>query len=204
MRRLPDAHEPADEWIPVCVIEQSVDMLAQDVCRIRLERGAAADVLHLSFAELGSDQDLELPATAGADADAARAALAAAARAGHFSLIRVVAGGVLDAGECRAIIAAGEAQWLQARAKARAEGRRAAEAAEAAEAQRPSRILAAARAAGLVPGPVGENQWVANCPGAHHSLMLGTRSETFGCGYCKVKGGCEELVAFVARRRATA
>lgn len=77
------------------------------------------------------------------------------------------------------------------------------DAAAAAESARPSRILAAARSAGLNPEPVREQDWVANCPGTKHSLLLGTSSETFGCGYCKVKGGPDELRAFVARRRST-
>lgn len=169
--------------------------LAEDNCRISLERRNDTDVLHLRFEEFGSDRDLAYPAHPGTDAEAARAALAAAARSGAFSISSVRAGGLLEAEECRLIIEAGEAAYLRAREQAREEARDA-------ERQQPSRILAVARDLRLVPEPIAVNQWVANCPGANHTIMLGTRSDTFGCGYCKVKGGPDELVAFVARRRA--
>lgn len=189
--RAPDVHP----WLLVGVIEVSLFALAEDVCRISLERGEAADVLHLRYDEFGPARDVELPAAAGSDADAARAALAAASLRGHFGLLSVLTGGLLAAEECASIIQAGAAEW-------RSSYERAQDAATAAEASRPSRILAAARDAGLTPEPVGERSWVANCPGTGHTLMLGTSSETFGCGYCKAKGGPDELHAFVARMRA--
>lgn len=100
--------------------------------------------------------------------------------------------------ESHTIISEGQAAHQQEREAAREAVRRAA--AEAEE-RRPSRILATARALRLAPEAVGAHSWIANCPGTHHTLMLGTSTETFGCGYCKVKGGPEELESFVARRR---
>ena len=67
-----------------------------------------------------------------------------------------------------------------------------------------SELVAVARELGLNPQPSGEgpHHWRAHCPGTHHSLMISSSSNQFGCGYCKVKGGAEELREFVAARRA--
>jgi hypothetical protein len=67
----------------------------------------------------------------------------------------------------------------------------------------PSPLIAAARELGLDPRPTGGNDvsWIATCPGRNHWLMLTVGSERFGCGYCKVSGGPEELRALVEQRR---
>lgn len=138
----------ARPWDLVGVTEVSLFSLAEDLCRISLERGDATDVLHLRYDELGTDRDVELSATTGSDAHAARAALVAAARVGHFALIRVVTGGLLSAEECSWIIHPGEAERRTTHQRAR-------HAPLAAEAARPSRILATVRAAGLTPSRSG-------------------------------------------------
>lgn len=52
---------------------------------------------------------------------------------------------------------------------------------------------------GLQPEPEGlPNNWQANCPsGGQHHIMISTASNQWGCGYCKKKGGLEELKEFV-------
>jgi hypothetical protein len=74
--------------------------------------------------------------------------------------------------------------------------------AEAARAEE-SQLVVVARELGLSPEPSGEgpHHWHSRCPGTNHGLMISSSSDQFGCGYCKVKGGAEELREFVARRR---
>ena len=66
-----------------------------------------------------------------------------------------------------------------------------------------SEIVYVARELGLqpYPGGTGPHSWFARCPRTNHTLMISTSSDQFGCGYCKVKGGPQELREFVARRR---
>lgn len=70
------------------------------------------------------------------------------------------------------------------------------------ELSRNSTILVAAEELGLSPKPVGSNDtsWYGQCPGRNHHLMISTAGEEFGCGYCKVKGGVEELRVLVGER----
>lgn len=52
------------------------------------------------------------------------------------------------------------------------------------------------REIGLNPQPAGTGpaNWKANCiSGGSHFLMISTESNTWGCGYCRKKGGIEEL-----------
>jgi hypothetical protein len=65
-------------------------------------------------------------------------------------------------------------------------------------------IIKAARELKLNPEPTGEgpHHWRANCPGTNHHLLISTGSNTFGCGYCKRKGGIPELREF-GRERST-
>ena len=67
----------------------------------------------------------------------------------------------------------------------------------------PSALVEAAEELDLCPVPSGTSghSWYGNCPGTNHRLMISAGSEEFGCGYCRVKGGVEELRAFVAKRR---
>jgi hypothetical protein len=55
----------------------------------------------------------------------------------------------------------------------------------------------------LYPEPEGSSphNWQANCPSdrAHH-FYISTHSSTWGCGYCKRKGGLEELKEWMKER----
>jgi len=65
-----------------------------------------------------------------------------------------------------------------------------------------SPILEAAMACGNL-RPAGQNTtaWMANCPcGGQHWIMISTESNSFGCGYCRRKGGPEELRRFCEER----
>lgn len=66
-----------------------------------------------------------------------------------------------------------------------------------------SEIVTTARALSLNPEPTGTGatDWQAHCPGTNHTLMISAKSDQFGCGYCKVKGGVKELREFVTKRR---
>ena len=66
-----------------------------------------------------------------------------------------------------------------------------------------SPIVDTAEGLGLCPEPTGRGpySWSANCPGTSHHLFISTESDTFGCGYCRRKGGSDELRDFVWDRR---
>ena len=53
----------------------------------------------------------------------------------------------------------------------------------------------------LHPTPSGGNKysWVARCPYGrrNHFMMVSTKENTFGCGYCKKQGGQKELEQFL-------
>jgi len=73
-----------------------------------------------------------------------------------------------------------------------------------AEVEEPSPILVMARSLGMIPRPAGHSAtaWEANCPsGGQHSIMISTTSHTFGCGYCRRKGGADELRSWWLERR---
>lgn len=71
---------------------------------------------------------------------------------------------------------------------------------------RESDIVRVARELGVGPEPTGTGpvHWQARCPGTNHPLYIQAATGTFGCGWCKRKGGEAELRAFVAERRAKA
>ena len=74
-----------------------------------------------------------------------------------------------------------------------------------AESERGAEIIQVAEALGLHPEPagVGPHAWYVNCPtGRPHRIPAQSQSNQWGCGYCGIKGGPEELRAEVARRRA--
>ena len=64
-------------------------------------------------------------------------------------------------------------------------------------------IIALADELELRPEPTGtgEDQWQANCPGTNHHLFIVSSTNSFGCGYCRRKGGPDELRTFVEDRR---
>ncbi len=63
-------------------------------------------------------------------------------------------------------------------------------------------IVYVAKELGLGPEPTGSGpySWIARCPGTNHHIAISTESDSFGCGYCRRKGGPEELKAFVKER----
>ena len=65
-----------------------------------------------------------------------------------------------------------------------------------------SPIIQTARILGLGPETTGRSpvSWQARCPKVNHYLAISSATNTFGCGYCRRKGGPEELEAFVADR----
>jgi Flp pilus assembly protein TadD, contains TPR repeats len=70
-------------------------------------------------------------------------------------------------------------------------------------------IIEVARNLGLSPKPTGEgpSHWFARCPGkingktGSHVLFINAAEDSFGCGWCRRKGGVEELRAFVKERK---
>lgn len=66
-----------------------------------------------------------------------------------------------------------------------------------------SRLVEVARELGLGPEPTGTGgtHWQARCPGTGHPLYIEAVAESFGCGWCKRKGGEAELREFVRERR---
>ena len=63
-------------------------------------------------------------------------------------------------------------------------------------------IICVARELGLSPVPAGTSptQWHARCPVRRgHPLMISTSNDQFGCGYCRIRGGVDELRAFAAK-----
>ena len=76
------------------------------------------------------------------------------------------------------------------------------QAAMAAQFANPSPIIQVATAFGLEPRPAGHDPdaWWASCPGGNHSLMITASPNQFGCGYCRRKGGPEELRTFCEDR----
>ena len=69
-----------------------------------------------------------------------------------------------------------------------------------------SDIVAAAQELHLNPRPSGTspNSWIASCPRTNHPLQIDADANIFGCGWCKRKGGPDELKQFLADRRAAA
>ena len=169
--------------------------LADDVCQLQLERRELMDVVVLRYTEFtNQDRSIEFPTVRGDDQTAAAAALFELARRGRIQIDSVRRGGILNADEVSRIAAAGDAAWRADRDEMRRQT-------EDAERRNPSRILAAARQAGLGPEPVGgKGQWRTHCPGTNHALMISTTSETFGCGYCRIRGGPDDLIEFAAGR----
>jgi hypothetical protein len=56
----------------------------------------------------------------------------------------------------------------------------------------------------LYPEPTGNNShsWVARCPsGGKHFIMVVTKDDKWGCGYCKRKGGLEELKKWIQENK---
>lgn len=57
---------------------------------------------------------------------------------------------------------------------------------------------------GINPRPSGMSptSWVANClSGGNHNLMISTDSNQWGCGYCKKKGGINQLREWYSKKK---
>lgn len=69
-------------------------------------------------------------------------------------------------------------------------------------AEKPSAVINAAQLLGLHPEPTGEHpdKWRASCPGTNHPIFISPEQEKWFCGWCKRKGGPEELEAFSRER----
>ncbi len=54
----------------------------------------------------------------------------------------------------------------------------------------------------LYPEPVGSSptNWKANCLGGNHHIMISTKSNEWGCGYCGKKGDLNELKKWYERK----
>ena len=66
---------------------------------------------------------------------------------------------------------------------------------------RENELLAFFQEKGFDPRPHGEDltNWTVSCPsGKGHPAMISSTSNEWGCGYCKRKGGLEELKAWMA------
>jgi hypothetical protein len=63
----------------------------------------------------------------------------------------------------------------------------------------PSPIVDLAHDLNLDPEPTGMSpaSWKASCPGRNHHLYINSETNTFGCGYCRCKGGEDALRGFV-------
>jgi len=185
----------AADWLFVAEVEVSIMGLAEDECRITLGRGGEDDVLRLRHAEVTQlDRDIRMPACPGSDEDAAVAALEHAAS--WLDIREATRPGLLTIDQVQEAVDRGYRQW---RAERDAVTRESWELERAA----PSRIVQAATELHLAPEPTGGKvgNWLARCPGTSHTIMISSTSEQFGCGYCKVKGGPEELLGFAGRRR---
>ena len=70
-------------------------------------------------------------------------------------------------------------------------------------AAKPSAVINAAQMLGLHPEPTGEHpdQWQASCPGTNHPLFISASADKRFCGWCKRKGGPEDLETFCHERR---
>jgi hypothetical protein len=66
-----------------------------------------------------------------------------------------------------------------------------------------TQIVTVARGLGLSPQPTGDSpsHWSARCPETNHVLFIDAAENSFGCGWCRRKGGLEELRAFVEERK---
>lgn len=171
-----------------------------DICRIDLTRdltheGVRVDVLQTRYAEYQQfDDDLVLPASPGDDRAAALAAVAALTRTGFEGIAE--AGGLLSVEEIAVLLDAQRALRISETAGVVRDSRLRDE-------LQPSVLLAVARELGLDPEPdgVAVGQWRGRCLGRSHSLMLSANAEQFGCGWCKVKGGPQELRVLITMRR---
>ena len=94
--------------------------------------------------------------------------------------------GIIDEATFRQAVSAVKAGLERNRKESRRRGRN-------------TKIVKAARRLGLDPSPDSRSPtiWQARCPGTNHTIWLCVESNTFGCGYCRQKGGPDALENFV-------
>lgn len=70
-------------------------------------------------------------------------------------------------------------------------------------AERPNAVINAAKLLGLNPEPTGEHpdKWRAACPGSNHPIFISADEDRWFCGWCRRKGGPDELESFSRERR---
>jgi hypothetical protein len=184
-------------WLFVAEVEVSIMGLAEDECRVTLRRGGEDDVLRLRHSFVNQlDRDIPVPACPGSDEEAALAALEHAASTGWLTIREATHPGLLTIDQVQEAVGRGHRRWRAERDTITRESWELERAA-------PSRIVQTATELRLGPEPTGGKvgNWLARCPGTNHTIMISSRREEFGCGYCKVKGGPEELRHVAGRRR---
>lgn len=72
--------------------------------------------------------------------------------------------------------------------------------------QKETEIIRVARELTLCPEPTGKDPvyWQARCPEMNHPIYINSVDNSFFCGWCKRKGGIEELRAFAEERKGRA
>ena len=159
----------------------------QSVKRIR-EMQAAGDS---QWRTMAKDHGLAAAGISQGTPEAAAAFLFTSLQRAHFPYTSAVGpfiGGLLSSETIGALVDDLHREWDRNRQEAIAEAER-----------NPPPIVLLARELQLNPRPEGHNAtaWVANCPsGRGHTIMVSGSSNQFGCGYCRKKGGPEELRAF--------
>ena len=70
-------------------------------------------------------------------------------------------------------------------------------------AEKPSAVINTAKLLGLHPEPTGEHpdKWRASCPGTNHPIFISAEEDRWFCGWCKRRGGTEDLENFCRERR---
>ena len=107
------------------------------------------------------------------------------------------------AGECLREGMISRDRWQAALDVFDAERRRHREESKMRVAEKPSAVINAAQLLGLYPEPTGQHpdKWQASCPGTNHSIFISPEQDKWFCGWCRRKGGPEELEAFSRERR---
>jgi len=99
-----------------------------------------------------------------------------------------VAPGILDKAAYDGLVGRLEAEYEGNRRKAR---------------ENEIELIKVARELGLAPFPTGKypDQWQAHCPGKNHPIYITTTENYFFCGWCRRKGGINELRELVKERK---
>lgn len=192
-RALADRTEPLSNRAPLICVHMVGFMLGETEERLYLHRvGGEAELWAVNeFTEEGQCivLDREPPED---DRGASLELLRVRVKAwlGHEYPTEFIAAGILSKQDHEAVLAEIQAEKAEVKRQA--------------EEFRKTPIIQAATELGLNPDPSTSHpdNWWCNCPGTNHRLMVVPSTGQFGCGYCMVKGGVEELKKFVKKRRA--